>query len=198
MVDTSNQVMLNAKVRKNFGKGFARRSRIAGEIPAVLYSSSVEPVHLLIPFKEIYLTIKKPNTLFSIKDDTGNQYLTLVKEAQYHPYKHDLKHIDFLIVDKDKKVEVELPIKVIGEQAPNTLLLSELSSVAALVSPYDIPEHIEADISNLTVGGSFSVSDLTTVESIEIKSDLNATVLTLQALSNRGSVAQDTESDSGE
>ena len=88
---------LAAEVRTEFGKGFARRARMAGQIPAVIYGHGAEPIHITLPAKATTLAVRTANALLSL-DINGEQHLALVKDIQRDPIKQIIEHIDLLTV----------------------------------------------------------------------------------------------------
>ena len=85
-----------AEVRENFGKGFARRLRAAGKIPAVIYGHGTEPQHVALPGHQVSLLIRRANALLDL-DINGKSQLTLVKDVQKDPVRQIVEHIDLLV-----------------------------------------------------------------------------------------------------
>ena len=102
-----------AEVRENFGKGFARRLRAAGKIPAVIYGHGTEPQHVALPGHQVSLLISRANALLDL-DINGKSQLTLVKDVQKDPVRQIVEHIDLLVVRKGEKVAVDVPVVVVG------------------------------------------------------------------------------------
>ena len=111
---------LAAEVRTEFGKGFARRARMAGQIPAVIYGHGAEPIHITLPAKATTLAVRTANALLSL-DINGEGHLALVKDIQRDPIKQIIEHIDLLTVRQGEKVTVDVPVHVVGETAPGTV-----------------------------------------------------------------------------
>ena len=111
---------LTAQLREETGKGAARRARRLGLIPAVLYGHTLEKnLHLNLPGHEAFLIVKdNPNAIINLEVD-GKSHLVLIKEIQRHPVRRDILHIDLLEVRRDEKVEVEVPVVLVGESAIN-------------------------------------------------------------------------------
>ena len=110
---------LAAEVRTEFGKGFARRARMNGQIPAVIYGHGAEPIHITLPAKSTTLAVRVANALLSL-DINGEEHLALVKDIQRDPIKQIIEHVDLLTVRKGEKVTVDVPVHVTGELAPAT------------------------------------------------------------------------------
>ena len=109
---------LAAELRTEFGKGYARRARMANLIPAVIYGHGAEPIHVTLPAKATTLAVRTPNALLSL-DINGEGHLALVKDVQRDPIKQIIEHIDLLTVRKGEKVTVDVPVHVAGKLPRN-------------------------------------------------------------------------------
>ena len=159
MADT-NDNKLTAEVRTEFGKGFARRLRAAGQIPAVIYGHGTEPVHVALPGHQVALLIRKANVVLEL-DVNGTHQLTLVKDVQKDPVHQIIEHIDLLVVKKGEKIQVDVPIVVVGEPAPGTIVNLDNASVALEVEATHIPQNVEVSVEGLEDGAHITAADLT-------------------------------------
>ena len=117
----SDNPVLLAEERSEFGKGAARRARRAGKVPTVLYGHGEEPRHLDVPGHDLFLIVRgNKNALVELKID-GKSQLALVKDVQVHPVRRDILHADFQAVKAGEKVDVEVPVVVVGEPVPGTV-----------------------------------------------------------------------------
>ena len=119
---------LAAEVRTEFGKGFARRARMEGLIPAVIYGHGAEPMHVTLPAKATTLAVRIANALLTL-DINGEQHLALVKDIQRNPIKQIIEHLDLLTVRKGEKVTVDVPVHLTGELAPGNVYNQEMTTV---------------------------------------------------------------------
>ncbi len=119
-MSTETDTKVHAEARENFGKGFARRLRAAGKIPAVIYGHGTTPVHVALPGHQVSLLIRRANVVLELELD-GKEQLTLVKDVQKDPVHQIIEHIDLLVVKKGEKIQVDVPIVVVGESAPGTI-----------------------------------------------------------------------------
>ena len=103
-----------ADLRDQFGKGFARRLRAAGKIPAVLYGHGTDPVHVALPGHQVALLVRRANALLDL-EIAGKAQLALVKDVQRDPVTQIIEHIDLLVVKKGEKIQVDVPVVVWGE-----------------------------------------------------------------------------------
>ena len=147
--ETDTQVV--AEVRENFGKGYARRLRAAGQIPAVIYGHGTEPVHASVETHPLTLIVRHANALIEL-DIEGKKQLVLVKDVQKNPLLQAIEHVDLLIVKKGETVEVEVPIVIVGEPFSGTNALQELNTLRLSVPATNIPEHVEVNIEGFEAG----------------------------------------------
>jgi LSU ribosomal protein L25P len=159
-MSTETDTKVQAEVRENFGKGFARRLRAAGKIPAVIYGHGTAPVHVALPGHQVSLLIRRANAVLELDVD-GKEQLTLVKDVQKDPVHQIIEHIDLLVVRKGEKVEIEVPIVVLGEPYPGTIANLENTTVTLEAEATHIPEKIEIDVEGLEEGAHITAADLT-------------------------------------
>ncbi len=148
-----------AEVRENFGKGFARRLRAEGKIPAVIYGHGTEPQHVALPGHQVSLLIRRANALLDL-DIAGKSQLTLVKDVQKDPVRQIIEHIDLIVVTKGEKVAVDVPIIVTGEPFPGTMASLDSTSIALEVEATHIPQNIEVSVEGLEDGTQITAGDL--------------------------------------
>ncbi|HEX6246740.1 MAG TPA: 50S ribosomal protein L25/general stress protein Ctc [Nocardioidaceae bacterium] len=156
-----SETKIKAEPRTEFGKGAARRIRRADKVPAVIYGHGAEPLHITLPGHETMLALKHggANALLSI-DVEGTSQLTLPKQVQRDPIKGFLEHLDLIVVRKGEKVTVEIPIHVVGDPAPETLVVTEHSTVTVEAEATHIPEYIEVSVEGAEVGTQVLARDL--------------------------------------
>ena len=173
---------LEAEIRTEFGKGSARRTRRAGRVPAVLYGHGQDVVHLSLPAREFAAALRNggSNALLTVVID-GKDQLALTKAVQRDPIKRVHEHVDLVIVRRGEKVTVDVPIVVVGETGPDTLVSIELNTVSVQVAATDIPESIEVDVTGRGVGEGFTVADLPLPSGATLLTDAEALVVNLMA-----------------
>lgn len=154
-------VEIKAVKRTEFGKGASRRARRAGQTPAVLYGHGSDPLHLLLPAKELFLALRTANALFRIEVEGEKQpVLALPKQVQRHAILPEVEHVDFLLVKAGQKVAVEVAVVITGEPQPGLMVNHDLVAVPVLAPVADIPEQVEVSVEDLEVGASVLVSDI--------------------------------------
>ncbi len=160
----SDDNKLVAEARDQFGKGAARKIRAAGKIPAVIYGHGSEPQHVTLPGHQVSLILRKANALLDLEIG-GKSQLALVKDVQKDPVRQIIEHIDLIVVKKGEKVQVEVPVHVVGEPAPGTALEQEAHTLLVEAPALAIPDAIQ-----ISVEGVEAVTHLT-AESVELPAD---------------------------
>ncbi len=148
-----------AELRTQFGKGFARRLRAAGQIPAVLYGHGTDPVHVALPGHQMLLILRRANALLELSID-GKDHLALVKDVQKDPVRQIIEHVDLLVVRKGEKLSVDIPVVVVGEPFAGTIANLDATTVSLEVEATHIPENIEVDVEGLEDGTHITAADL--------------------------------------
>ena len=173
-----SETKLDTELRTEFGKGYARRARAAGKIPAVIYGHGAEPVHVNLPGRETTLAVRTPNALLNLVID-GAEHLTIVKDIQRDPIKQIIEHIDLLTVKKGEKVAVDVPVHVTGEAAPGVVANQEATTVSVEADATHVPNAIEFDIEGREAGAHVHASDLVLPKGSVLLSDPETLVVNL-------------------
>lgn len=159
-MSTETDTKVVAEVRENFGKGYARRLRAAGQIPAVIYGHGTDPVHVSLPGHQVSLLIRRANAVLELEVG-GKQQLTLVKDVQKDPVHQIIEHIDLLVVKKGEKIQVDVPVVVVGEPFSGTIANLDAATVLLEVEATHIPQNVEVDVEGLEDGTHITAADLT-------------------------------------
>ena len=176
----SDNPVLLAEERSEFGKGAARRARRAGKVPTVLYGHGEEPRHLDVPGHDLFLIVRgNKNALVELKID-GKSQLALVKDVQVHPVRRDILHADFQAVKAGEKVDVEVPVVVTGEPVPGTVHSLEEFAILVKAPATSIPEHVEVSIDGIEAGSAVHVSDLKLPAGVEVELDAETVIVSIQ------------------
>jgi large subunit ribosomal protein L25 len=176
MSDNDNKV--HAELRENFGKGYARRLRAAGKIPAVLYGHGTEPKHVALPGHQVSLLVRRANALLEL-DVAGASELALVKDVQKDPVRQVIEHIDLLVVKRGEKIAVDVPIIVVGEPFAGTIANLDNATVSLEVEATHIPENIEVDVEGLEDGSRITAADLALPRGATLVTDAETLVVAI-------------------
>lgn len=174
MAEIDNKVP--AEVRTQFGKGFARRLRAAGQIPAVVYGHGSEVLHVALPARQVSLLLRKKNAVLDLQID-GKSQLALVKDAQKDPVRQIIEHIDLVVVTKGEKVIVDVPIHIVGSQQSGATLELDAKSVHLEAEATHIPEFIEVNIDGAVPGFRVTYADLSLPSDVAVSGDSDRLVV---------------------
>ena len=152
---------ITAEKRTEFGKGAARRIRREDKIPAVVYGHGDDPVHVTLPGHETMMALKHggANALLDLQID-GSSQLALTKQVQIDPIRRVIEHVDFVAVKRGEKVTVDVPIHVVGQAGPDTLVVTENAVVSVEAEATHIPEYFEVSVEGAPVGTMIHASEL--------------------------------------
>lgn len=184
----SNTIKLAAQRRKAAGKGETNRLRKSGRVPAILYGHGVEPTAVSVNERELYHALHGPagrNALLAIELE-GSTVLTVVRDLQRHAVRREVLHIDLVAVDRDQRIEVDVPVHLTGVddvQRDGGFLNHVRHSVPISVRPMDTPDFIEVSVAGMGVGDVKRLGDLVSLlpAGAEIADDPDRVVVTINA-----------------
>lgn len=180
---------ITAETRTEFGKGAARRIRRADKVPAVIYGHGNDPLHVTLPGHETWLALKRAgsNALLELALEDGKQ-LVLTKQVQVDPIRRTLDHIDFIVVVKGEKVTVEVPLHLVGEAAPETLVVLDNNVLLVEAEATHIPEFIEVTIEGVEAGTQIHAKDVVLPKGSTLLSDEELLVVNITAAATTAEV----------
>jgi large subunit ribosomal protein L25 len=175
------QVQIAAEPRTEFGKGAARRIRRADKVPAVMYGHGTETRHLTLPGHELMLALKGgANTLLEIQLGSDSE-LALPKQVVRHPVRGFYEHIDLLLVRRGEKVTVDVPINVVGDAAPDTIVDLQQTTIAVEAEATNIPAGFEVSVQGLQPGASIHAGAVALPEGTTLVADPELVVVHVMA-----------------
>jgi len=169
------KIEISANKREAQGTGASRRLRNAGKVPGIIYGGDKPPINVELDHKELYQNLTREAfhaSILTLKLD-GTPEQVLLRAFNMHPFKRQVQHVDFQRVSKDKKIHMKVPLHFVNaETSPG---VKEQGGVASHVIndldvscfPDDLPEYIEVDLGNLSVGNSIHVRDLVLPKGVE-------------------------------
>ena len=179
------EIVVDVKGRESFGKNASRRLRHEGLIPAIVYGAKKDPVPVIVDPKKILEIVHSEsgvNTIFQLNlaEKEARRHV-MIKEYQVDPVKGNLIHADFVRIQMDEVIEVDVPIQVTGEAAGVKLDGGILDHVTRQVRvsclPADIPEQLTIDVTPLKIGDALRVSDLPKSDRYRILSEPDQTLV---------------------
>lgn len=160
------EVSLAATAREGLGKGPARRSRRAGNIPGVLYGPEVSPLTIELSEKAFRAAVKEASgtsAIFNLDVD-GNTSKVIIRDIQRDPVTSHVVHIDFHAIRMDKELHLSIPMRFVGiargVKTDGGILQTTMRELEIACLPTDIPEHIDIDVTELGIGDSIHIRDL--------------------------------------
>lgn len=148
--------------RANLGKKEARELRLQAMVPCVLYGGA-EQVHFAAPmylFRELLFT---PNVYKVTLNIEGEIYYGILQDVQYHPVSDIILHADFLAVDDEKEIKIEVPVRFTGTAVGVTKggkLVQKLRKIKVIGLAKNIPDYVDVPVSDLDLGKSVKVGQL--------------------------------------
>ncbi len=179
--------VMTAEIREGIGKGWARKIRSKGMVPAIFYGPKTQSIPLVVHPKELTKALQTEageNVLIELHIHRGDQIdrkVVMVKDIQIDPLHQITLHTDFYEVAMDEMVTVEVPIHLIGKPEGTKLggILEQIRRVIQIQClPGDIPKSIDIDVSALKIGDSVHIHDIH-VEKVKILSDPQLTIATV-------------------
>lgn len=184
----SEALTLPAETRERAGKGASRALRRDNRIPAVIYGGKEEPLMIHLEQKELVRQLMTGHFMNSIVmiEIGGKSVRVLPKDVAFHPVTDVPTHVDFLRLSKDAKIEVEIPVVFVNQEASPGLkkgaVLNVVRHELVLMCVSDkIPDEIEIDVTGLEVGDSIHISSVKMPEGSEVQFDRDYTVATIVA-----------------
>jgi large subunit ribosomal protein L25 len=175
MMAEKKEITVKAKQREGRGKNDARRTRRAGFVPVVVYGGEGETVAAAAPLSELAAILRSEagrNTIFTLDIEGVGPSEVMFSDRQIDPVRLRLVHADFQRLVKGQKIEVTVPLHLVGEPVGVREELGVLEQIVREIEikcdPRDIPDAIEVDVSNLGVHDVLHVSDIPVDEKIEI------------------------------
>ena len=190
-----------AKPREGkFNKNAARRVRVAGKIPAVLYGAGHDAVAVEVDPKQISRILFSEtghNTIFDVEVAGNAAAKAMIVDWQREPLKDQLIHIDMKRIALDKLLQVSVRVKLLGTpvgvKTAGGILDQVLREVEIECLPTDIPRHIDVDVSGLELHGVLRVSDLPHSDKIKYLTSEDATVAHVVTIREEAPTAAETE-----
>ena len=180
------EITVRAKTRLGRGKNDARRARKAGMVPVTVYGGEGETVAALVPLKELAAILRSEagrNTIFTIEVEDGARSEVMFHDRQIDPVRGRLIHADFQRLVRGQKIEVTVPVHLIGDpvgvREQQGFLEQIIREIEIRCEPREIPDAINVDVSNLGVHDVLHVSDIPVGDHIEILNAPDAVVATI-------------------
>lgn len=182
-----NNLKLAVTTREGKGRGFSRRLRAQGSIPAVIYGKSGDRPLAVVEkdFTQLMREAAGAASVITIEDEKGKSTLALIQATQRNPTSDRFEHIDFLEVSADKAFVAHVPVHIRGEaygvKMENGILEIAVHEIEVLCLPKDLPEYIEIDVTEMKVGDVVHLRDLKPLEGVTFHGDPDTDIVTIGA-----------------
>lgn len=182
----SENPKLELSGREPEGSRAARRLRRTGRVPGVLYGGGSEPVGFDVDARELRTAMAASSAVIEVAVDGGKRAPVVLKEAQRHPVRGEVTHVDLLRVRLDEEIHAVVPIELLNaETAAGAKLGGILEQITREVNvealPTAIPEAITYDVSDLEIGETVLLEALTPPEGVKLLDDVHETVVALMS-----------------
>jgi large subunit ribosomal protein L25 len=158
---------IEGEIRETRGKNAARRTRVTGMVPAVLYGARKEAISLSVNAKQVARILRSEsghNTIFGVKVAGGQAEQAMVKDWQVDPVSGKLLHVDLFRIAMDVRMRVRVPVHTFGEPQGVKMQGGVFEMVTREVEieclPSDIPEEFRVDVTEMTIGKQLRAADL--------------------------------------
>lgn len=203
---STEQITLRAETGRSIGSRASRRLRRTGHVPAIVYGKGTDPVSIAVDHRELRAALTTEaglNALISLEVG-GDTLLTLPRVVETHPFRQEIRHVDFVTVALTDTVTTEVPVHFVGEaagiQAGGVLSTARnVVQIEALVT--NIPSFVELDITELEIGDALRIADLPAIEGVTYIEEPEYTVVSITvpaALESETDAAEEGEEVEGE
>jgi large subunit ribosomal protein L25 len=193
-------IVVAAQPRASRGKNEARRLRVSGSIPGVIYGSAKDPVAVAVSPKDVTKVLRTKsghNTIFDVEVAGGERTPVIVADEQYDPITSRLIHVDFRRIDLTRKLRVAIPVHVSGEakgvKQQGGILDVVTRAVEIECIPDDIPTEFALDVTELTVGHAIRVSDLPLKSGVKVLTPADAVIVHITGVKEEAAASTATE-----
>ena len=199
------ETVVAAEARESRGKNEARRVRVSGRIPAVIYGAFQDPRAVSLNPKDILRIIRSKtghNSIFDVEISGANgsevaKAKAMIVDWQYEPIRGALLHIDLKRIALDKAIRVEVPIQLTGVASgvknEGGILDQVLREIEIECLPGDIPSRIDVDVTNMAFGAVLRVADLPHSDKLKFLVDDDATVAHVTSVKEEAAPAPEAE-----
>ena len=172
----SDNIVLNAELRSDSGKGASRRLRRQGMVPAIVYGGERDPAKISIAHNEFIHELENEaiySQVIELRVEDRKQEVIL-RDLQRHPYKNRIMHADFYRIDRNKPINVTVPVHVVnqddcvGVRQDGGVISHLVTEVEIIALPKDLPEYLEIDALNLHLGETLHLTDIKMPEGVQI------------------------------
>lgn len=178
-----DQITLTAETGRKTGTRDSKRLRASGKIPAVVYGTDTEPTAIAVDWSALRAALTTDagmNALITLDVD-GDEKLTIVWDMQRHPVRREVTHVDFITIDRNKPIDVDVPVVLEvseDDHLKGLVIDQQLFSLPIAAKPGTIPNEFLVSLDKLTIDDPIRVGDLTLPDGVELNIDPEEPVVT--------------------
>lgn len=182
---SSDKIVVELQKREIVRKGLAGL-RASGQVPAVVHNHGKESIHVTGDFIKLAKAYSQAGKHHPVElSIDGKPHLALIKDVDFEPRKHQIRHIVFQAIRQNEKTTAEIPVVLVGEEIPaerkSLLVLTQLDVVQVEAFPRDLPDELTVDATKLEeVGDHLYVSDIKVPEGVTILADPEASLAVVE------------------
>ena len=176
------ELVLNTEEGRDLGSRSTRRLRREGRVPGVLYGLGQDPMSFSVSYADLRGSLTTDaglNALIEIEIG-GSKHLSILKDLQRHPVRDEVIHVDFVRVDPNEELSVDVRLVMTGDakkvRDENGMVDQTMFSLSVLSLPQSIPNELFVDVSDLEINSSMRVGDISLPEGVRTEVDLEETV----------------------
>ena len=160
------EVTLTAEAGRTLGSASSRRLRAQGRIPAVVYGHGMDPVSFSISRRDLRTALSTESGLNALitLEIGSDRHLAIARDIQRDPVRHEVSHVDFIVVNRNEAITIDVPISLEGEATEvlkeSGVVEQPMNSLTVNTTPTNIPTGFTIDISGLQLGDTIRVSDI--------------------------------------
>jgi len=196
-----SDILLHLEERAETGKQFAKRLRREGKVPGIFYAHKEKSLPIAVDEREMMKVLTSESGLIDIKIGDKRKRKAIIKEVQSDPIKQTLYHVDIQGVRLKEKVNVSVPVQILGESKgvkdQGGILHQYLHEVEVSCLPLDIPDHVDVDVTELLVGDSVTIADLA-MENVAFTQDPEQLIVSILAPTVAKEPAEEAKAEEGE
>jgi large subunit ribosomal protein L25 len=170
-------ISLTAETGRPIGSRESGRLRAEGKVPAVVYGLGREAVAVTVEWPDLRRALNTPaglNALIELTVD-GDTNLSVVKDLQRDPVRRNVRHVDFLLIDRDAPLNVDVPLNLVGTSAKLEAVKGMVDQLVYTLDvkarPGHIPTQIDVDVSEIELNHSVKVGDITLPDGVSTEID---------------------------
>ncbi len=199
---SNEEIGLALKEREVVGKK-VKQLRRDGSIPAVIHDHGKPSKIVMAPVIEITKAFHQAGKHHPVNLSVGNQkYLAIIKDVDFDPKKHQIRHVVFNAIKQDQKVETEVPVHLVGEipaEKAGLMIITNLDTIEIEALPKDLVDEFEVDAAGLVeIGDKVFVSDIKVPNGVTILTEAEHPIATVEETKEQISEAAEEEAAEGE